>query len=44
MADDAGAWRRHGSIPNREAGLPASIAMWDHYMDLNSQTSKLMIW
>ena len=27
-------WRRHGSIPNRDAGLPASIAMWDRYMEL----------
>ena len=26
-------WRRHGSIPNRDAALPASVAMWDRYME-----------
>ena len=41
MADDAGAWRRHGSIPNREAGLPASIAMRDRYMDLKFSDIKV---
>ena len=33
-ANTDGGWRRIGSIPNKEAGLPASIAMWDRYMDL----------
>ena len=37
----ASTWRQNGSIPNKDAGLPDSVAVWGHCMDLKHARSKV---